>query len=187
MKGLLACNDVNWARDACDGNTRSGLLHKCKESPTYWISKLQTVTMMPTTEARFTALPIFVRKLLCARRRLMDFGYKEMYNTAIKQDNLRSSSWEETMQELWLVGHFCLSYHYVCENIEKRFVKVEYTSPSLQTHSRKFLAQKCIHITLPTSLQKGVEIRQEGQLEGLGKGGFRQCVKCLRNSETAYA
>lgn len=69
-----------------------GILIKYDESSIIWISKLQTISAMSTTEAEFSALTICVREVLWARNVLMDIGYSERYETTILQDNLGSIS-----------------------------------------------------------------------------------------------
>ena len=128
---LICYVDSDWGGDLYDRKSVSGYLIKIFGNTISWVTRKQNCVALSTTEAELIALCSSVVDGLWFKKLLLDLNIMINY-FSIYEDNQACISLIKNPENNRRVKHIDLKYNFVCENIKKNIIKVEYTSSETQ-------------------------------------------------------
>lgn len=115
---------TNWAGDATDRKSTSGMVLMFNGTAVSWAIKKQSSTALSSTESEYIALSLCGKKVRWSRRILGELGVDVTGLTDIFEDNFGAISWASKTKRS---KHIEIKYHLVRELLAKSIVSMQYS------------------------------------------------------------
>jgi hypothetical protein len=129
---LTAFSDSDWASDSSDRKSRSGCVFMMKGAAIAFHSKKQTVVALSSCEAEYISLCETVKTAKWLKRLCSDLGIGDD-QIVIFEDNQSSIKLAENQNSSGRTKHIDVRYHFVRDNVESGFIKLEHCGTANMT------------------------------------------------------
>ena len=129
---LATFADADWGRDIDTKCSSSGILYKLGESSIYWVSKMQPILSLSTTEAKYRVLSDASKDIIYFRRLLAEIGIENIDPITIMSDNQSCIRLVENPLLHSRTKHIGFQYHFIREASKFGEVHVDYISTNYQ-------------------------------------------------------
>ena len=120
---LAAFSDADWAGDAKDRKSTSGMVITVNGSIVAWASKKQTSIALSSTESEYIALSQCGKEVKWFRQILEELGMKVNGPTVLFEDNSGAISWASGSKR---TEHVDIKFHYIRDLVENAVVTMKY-------------------------------------------------------------
>jgi hypothetical protein len=127
---LAVYTDADWAGQRSDRKSTSGGVAMLYGGPVCWLSKLQRLVAMSSTESEYVAMAINAKTTQWLRQILRDIGNPELigHNEVVRMlaDNQGAIALAKNPHLHERSRHIDIKYHYVRDLVEKGKVEIEF-------------------------------------------------------------
>jgi Reverse transcriptase (RNA-dependent DNA polymerase)/gag-polypeptide of LTR copia-type/GAG-pre-integrase domain/Integrase core domain len=129
---IKAYCDADWAGDATDRKSTTGMLVLIGDCVVSWLSKKQSVVALSTAESEYLSISTTVQEVMWIRQLLQEIGYPQQAPTTIYSDNRAAIENSRNDVGHSRMKHIDIRHHFIREAVKENRIDIRWIDTNHQ-------------------------------------------------------